>query len=95
MGITVSEITPFMAPMDQLKAVPIKEVRPARAGDSIITLRARGRAHALVPGSDAQGRQALAGIFAASQIARRLGVPIQTQEVACTFAEIEAALAGR
>ena len=83
-----------MVPMDHLETVPIEEVRRARVGDIVATLRAHGRAHALVLGSDAQGRQALAGIFSASQIARQLGVPIQTYEVARTFAEIEAALAG-
>jgi len=32
------------------------------------------------------------GIFSATQIARQLGVQLQTAEVAKTFAEIEAAL---
>jgi hypothetical protein len=34
------------------------------------------------------------GIFSASQIARQLGVQILTHEMARTFAEIEAVIAG-
>ena len=40
------------------------------------------------------GRQSLLGIFSATQIARQLGVQIQTHEMARTFAEIEAVIAG-
>jgi hypothetical protein len=36
----------------------------------------------------------LLGIFSASQIARQLGLQIHTHEMARTFAEIEAVIAG-
>jgi hypothetical protein len=42
----------------------------------------------------ADGGLSLRGIFSASQIARQMGIPLQTTEVARTFAEIEAAIAG-
>jgi hypothetical protein len=40
------------------------------------------------------GKQHLVGIFSASQVARQLGVQLQTHEIARTFAEIEAVIAG-
>ena len=57
------------------------------------TLKAAGRQHAVVVDVDEQGRQKVRGIFSASQIARQLGVVIQTTEIARTFAEVEAMLA--
>jgi hypothetical protein len=47
-----------------------------------------------VVATEADGRQVLRGIFSASQIARQLGVQIATHEMARTFAEIEALIAG-
>ena len=38
---------------------------------------------------DAQGRERLRGIFSATQIARQLGIPVTTDAVARTFADIE------
>ena len=52
--------------------------------------KALGRQHALVADMDTKR---IRGIFSASHVARRLGVDLQTSEVAHTFAEIEAALA--
>jgi hypothetical protein len=37
--------------------------------------------------------QRVRGLFSASQVARQLGIPLETFAVAATFAEIEAALA--
>lgn len=39
------------------------------------------------------GRQAVRGVFSASQLERQLGQPVPARPVAHTFAEIEAALA--
>lgn len=86
-------VTDVMVPVERMEALAIEEVRKARVGDIVATLRADGRAHALVLGRNALGRQTLQGIFSASQIARQLGVQIQTYEVARTFAEIEAVIA--
>jgi hypothetical protein len=63
-------------------------------GDIVATLKADGRAHALVVGKSLDGQQVLLGIFSVSQIARQLGVPLHTHEIARTFAEIEAVIAG-
>ena len=60
----------------------------------VSTLKACGRQHALVVEEGGNGDLLLRGIFSASQIARQMGIPLQTTEVARTFAEIEAAIAG-
>lgn len=41
-----------------------------------------------IPGRAADG----SGVFSASQVARQLGIPLHTTEVARTFAEIEAVI---
>jgi hypothetical protein len=38
---------------------------------------------------DAQGKMMVRGLFSSTQIARQLGVTIQTTEIARTFTEIE------
>lgn len=90
---TELRVADVMVPVEKMEVLAIDDVRRARVGDIVATLRTDGRAHALVLGDDAAGRQTLLGIFSASQIARQLGVHIQTYEVARTFAEIEAVLA--
>jgi hypothetical protein len=69
------------------------EVRAAKVGHIVATLKKAGRQHAVVVERDARGRQLVRGLFSATQIARQLGVTIQTSEVARTFSEIESMLA--
>jgi hypothetical protein len=59
----------------------------------VATLKKSGRQHAVVVEVDRNGGQTVRGLFSATQIARQLGVAIQTSEVARTFSEIEAQLA--
>ncbi|OQW89762.1 MAG: hypothetical protein BWK72_00450 [Rhodoferax ferrireducens] len=87
-------VADVMVPVDRMDAMHIEDVKKARVGHIVATLKADGRAHAIVVGQDAQGKQQLVGIFSASQIARQLGVQIHTHEMARTFAEIEAVIAG-
>ena len=87
-------VADVMVAVDKMEALSIQEVRKASVGDIVATLKADGRAHALVVGQGQNGGQCLVGIFSASQIARQLGVQIQTHEIARTFAEIEAVIAG-
>jgi CBS-domain-containing membrane protein len=87
-------IADVMVPVDKMEALNINDVKHAVVGDIVATLKADGRAHALVVGKSPEGQQVLLGIFSVSQIARQLGVPIHTHEVARTFAEIEAVIAG-
>ncbi|MDE3009324.1 MAG: CBS domain-containing protein [Pseudomonadota bacterium] len=83
-----------MTPTDQVEVLHMDEVSRAAVGNVVSTLRDSGRAHALVVQTGADGRQTLVGIFSASQIARQLGIRLDTHEMARTFAEIEALIAG-
>ena len=94
-GIKHSEIlvSDVMTRVDRLEAIPMDEVRSAKVGHIIASLKSSGRHHALAIESDASGgRGTVRGIFSLSQIARQLGVAIYTTEVAKNFAEIEAML---
>jgi hypothetical protein len=92
-----------MTPARQVEVLALADVEAARVGHVLETLSRAGRLHALVvdydtlpSGSliDAPVRRTMVrGIFSLSQLARQLGVQLQsTGEVARTFSEIEAAL---
>lgn len=82
-----------MTPQESLQVLDMAEVRTARVGHIVASLRAAGRQHALVVERDAPGRHLVRGVFSLTQIARQLGVAISTSEIARTFSEIEAQLA--
>ena len=92
-GLKRSELTvgDIMTPAEQVEVLSLADVESARVGHIVETLKRAGRQHALVV-ETAGGRSMVRGIFSVSQIARQLGLPLQTSEVARTFAEIEAAL---
>lgn len=83
----------IMTPQRQLEALRLEDVRTSKVGHIVATLQRAGRQHTLVVEQDGNGRQVVRGLFSATQIARQLGVTIQTDEVARTFYEIEAQLA--
>lgn len=83
----------IMAPSEDLDAVSLSDVLRSEVGHVVATLKSCGRQHALVVEDAPDGSRAVRGIFSASQIARQMGIPLQTSEVARTFAEIEAAIA--
>ena len=98
--LTVADV---MTPAEQVEVISYPEVESARVGHVLETLRRAGRQHALVVDFDelparglldAPSRRAMVrGIFSLSQIARQLGVAVQTGgEVARTFSEIESAI---
>ena len=87
--ILVSDV---MTPLDRLDAIPLAEVVRADVGHVIASLRNNGRQHTLVTTKDAPGNINVCGIFSRSQIEKQIGAPIQSSEVARTFAEIEATL---
>jgi CBS domain-containing protein len=86
-------IRDVMTPEEELHVLQMEDVRLAKVGHIVSTLKAAGRQHAVVVDVDQRGRQKVRGIFSASQIARQLGVVIQATEIARTFAEVEAMLA--
>ena len=88
-----------MTPAAQLEAIELPDVRRARVGDIVETLKRSDRQHALVidGGSteSASAERTVHGIFSLTQIARQLGLPPQVgRGAAKTFAEIEAVIAG-
>ena len=94
-GINRTEIRvrDIMTRRERLELLLYADLIRAEVGHIVATLKRMGRQHALVIDSSGEGEvQTIRGIFSASQIARQLGVTIQTTEVAQTFAEIETAL---
>ncbi len=87
--ILVSDI---MTPLDRLDAIPIEEVKHAKVGHVIASLRDSGRQHALVIDNQLLGKVQVCGIFSISQIEKQLGALIESTSVAKSFAEIEATL---
>ena len=90
-GISHAEVLveDIMTPASMLEALSILDAAQMRVGHIVATLKAVGRKHLMV--SEEGGRR-VRGLFSASQIARQLGIEVQTFEVATSFAEIEAAL---
>ena len=93
-GIVRNEVTvaDVMTPVESIVAMRMEDVRAAKVGHIVASLKQAGRHHELVAEPMAGGRTCIRGIFSASQIARQLGVPRQITELARTFAEIEEAL---
>jgi CBS domain protein len=98
--LTVADV---MTPAPQVEVIALADVEGARVGHIVETLRRGGRPHALViefdeipsarPLAPPAKRAMVRGIFSISQIARQLGIAVQSGgEVARTFSEIEAAI---
>ncbi len=77
----------------ELEALKIEDVRNAKVGQIVASLKKSHRQHALVVSEGADGKQAVCGLFSITQIARQLGAQVQSFELARTFAEIEAVIA--
>jgi CBS domain-containing protein len=90
-GVSHAEILveDIMTPASMLEALPLVDIAQMRVGHIVATLKKVGRKHLMV--AEDNGRR-VRGLFSASQIARQLGVELQTFEVAKSFAEVEAAL---
>jgi CBS-domain-containing membrane protein len=83
----------IMTTQRELEVLKIEDVRNAKVGQIVATLKKSNRQHALVVAEGADGRQSVCGLFSITQIARQLGAQVQSFEVARTFAEIEAVIA--
>ncbi len=83
-------VADIMTPTDRLETLALADVSQMRVGHVVATLKAAHRQHLLVA---EDGGRRIRGLFSASQVARQLGIELQTFEVAQTFADIEAALA--
>ena len=82
----------IMTPSANLQVLHMEQVRAAKVGHIVATLKQAGRQHTLVVDRGEKGELRLRGIFSTTQIVRQLGMIIQTGGVASTFAEIEARL---
>lgn len=98
--LTVGDI---MTPAARVEVLALADIEGTRVGHVLETLRRAGRQHALVVDDEVippkrlidapLKRTMVRGIFSISQVARQLGVSLQSVgEVARTFSEIEAAL---
>ncbi len=85
-------VSNIMTPLDRLDAIPIEEVKHAKVGHVIASLRDSGRQHTLVIDNQLLGKVQVCGIFSISQIEKQLGALIESTSVAESFAEIEATL---
>lgn len=83
----------IMSTQRELEAMRMDDVRKAKVGDIVASLKKSGRKHALVVQEGADGRQIVAGLFSLTQIARQLGAQLHNFELAATLSEIEAAIA--
>jgi len=75
-----------------LQVLQLAQVQAAKVGHIVATLKQAGRQHTLVMERDDKNGVRLRGIFSTTQIVRQLGITLQTDAVANTFAEIEAQL---
>jgi len=81
----------IMTAAQDLEVLEYPGVRNACVGDIVATLRNSGRQHALVV-AETPGGPRVRGLFSTSQIARDLGIAVQTPAIYKTFAEIEAVM---
>lgn len=84
--ITVSDL---MTRAAGLEALDLRGVSHAQVGQIVATLKAAGRQHTFVTD---EGGKRICGLFSATDIARRLGAEVSTDEVAASFAQIKAVL---
>lgn len=86
-------VADLMTPRDRIEAIEIANVLKSMVGHIVTTLRDSARQHALViDNNPINGEERIRGVFSATQIARQLGISIQTFEVTTTFAAIDSGL---
>jgi CBS domain-containing protein len=96
----------IMTPHAYLEAINMTDVYGAKVGHVLSTLKRAGRQHAIVVEVHEPTfhetlaalpqpipRQTVRGLFSTTQIARQLGLQLQSLEVGATFAEFETLLA--
>ncbi|MBU1214896.1 MAG: CBS domain-containing protein [Gammaproteobacteria bacterium] len=83
----------IMTTQREMEVLNIEDVKNAKVGDVVLTLKAAKRQHSLVASTGPDGMQRVCGLFSITQIARQLGAQVQSFELARTFTEIEAVIA--
>ena len=87
------QVADVMTPIDAVAAMKLEDVRAAKVGHIVASLKQAGRQHGLVAEIRSPSEVSIRGIFSATQIARQLGVALQIPELARTFAEVEQIIA--
>ena len=82
----------IMTPMASLEALAESDVRKAKVGDIVETIKTAGRQHMLVSQRRDDGTQVITGLFSSTQIEKLLGMKIELSSRANTFADLERAL---
>lgn len=87
------KVSDVMTPGESIEVLQLDDVLHAHVGDVVETLKNSGRQHALVVEQDPlTAKVVIRGVFSASQIARQLGIPLRTDDLRQTFAEIDRAI---
>jgi CBS-domain-containing membrane protein len=84
-------VADIMTPANALEVLDYLEVEKAKLGNIVTTLRNAGKQHALVVAKTVTGAY-IRGLFSVTQIARDLGIAVQTPAIFKTFADIEAVM---
>lgn len=82
----------IMTPRHRIEVLDIQDLRQARVGDVVETLRRTGRQHALVMKRDADGRDHITGVISTTQVSKQIGEEIAVSGVASTIADMAARL---
>lgn len=82
----------IMTPQDHIDVLCMPDVEKANVGDIVETMKRVGRQHALVVERSADDRQIVRGLFSTKQIGKQLGITIELNEVAQTFAALNEVL---
>lgn len=78
----------IMTPRHHIEALELEDVRQARVGDIVETLRRAGRQHALVMRRAGNGVSAIAGVISTTQVSKQTGLEISVAGVASTIADL-------
>jgi len=82
----------IMTRKELLDSVQIADVARFRVGDVVETFKSSGRQHVLVT-DEWESKMSIRGLFSLTQVSRQLGMVINLNDRANTFAEIEHAIA--
>ncbi|WP_198266375.1 CBS domain-containing protein [sulfur-oxidizing endosymbiont of Gigantopelta aegis] len=96
-GVSRSEICvlDIMTSIDSIDAMEWNAVERARVGDIVSTMKKLNRQHALVLEHPDEDNYRIRGIFSTSLLSKLLGIEIESNEMAQTFAEFERILASK
>lgn len=84
-----------MTTQRELEVMKLQDVMGSKVGNIVATLKQAMRQHAIVVEESGDGDQVVRGLFSATQIARQLGIQVQTTDITQTFSKIEALLGTR